>query len=1047
MSKFGKRFVSCLLAVMMIVSLFPLSAFASNDGNGASDDTSSPVSSEQSTTAVAKIGDKEYGTLQEAVNAAPADGTETTIVLLSNTEVAAQITIKEGQNIIVNANNRTVTAKLDLNPDAKGFRFFENKGTLTLTGNGTFDATTADVKGYGTVNNFGTLTVIDGTYTNLKESNASNFYNRNGGTATFVNPTINGGGGCVATEANTTTTIQDGTYTNETYPAIENRGNMLITGGTFTNTSCSSCSSDWGYTVRSGENSDTAYLKIQGTDDSSVSVTGVQGGLAVIGGTADIYNGTYQTVPCEKHPSGASAFYAGYFTGESYKTSTNIYGGTFISCTKTAILVGNGNPAPDSGAGENSTVMIYGGTFTGGDPAKTAVTVNKDENAIGAAKIFGGTFSSDPTAYVKNGYGATQADGKWTVTATKPVAQIGDKQYASLDDAVTAASVNDTIKVIDNTSLTKKLTINKNVTIDGNGKTITGDANDASVYIEVTGGTFNLSNATLNDFGGAVGTQSGNGVIKVPATAAKGTTVNTSNVNISDFNRSAYDINAGAFSINGGTIDCTNSNTADTILTKGIKVGGTNNKVSSTISGVTINNSASKYEDWNTAAIEIYSNADVDITNCTISNVNKGIHVDNYWYDTGDITVDINGGNIAADSDAVMIYSKADAANTATVNISNGNFSGNVRILDKTDKDNISVTGGTFTVDPSDYVSNGYTVQKLNDGTYKVVEKSSSGGGSTVTPTPTPEPEEPSDSEETVTNPDGSTTTTITKEDGSSSTTTVGTDGKVESDVTVSEEAVSNTDGAAVALPIPEVPVTTDKYAAPTVTVNLPSKEATKVEVPVKDATPGTVAVLVDADGNETVIKDTVQSDNGITVEVTDGATIKVVDNSKTFDDVTDNYWGAGAIDFATSRELFAGTAENTFSPEGDMTRAMIWSVLARYEGADIPGGTGDTWYAGPQQWAMENGISDGTMANSSMTREQFAAMLYRYVGSPAVSGTVGNYSDADSISSWASDAMIWAVQQGLIAGMDDGTLNPQGTATRTQVAAILQRFIENQMA
>ena len=323
--------------------------------------------------------------------------------------------------------------------------------------------------------------------------------------------------------------------------------------------------------------------------------------------------------------------------------------------------------------------------------------------------------------------------------------------------------------------------------------------------------------------------------------------------------------------------------------------------------------------------------------------------------------------------------------------------------------------------------------------------KQYTGGGSTVIPTP--EPEEPSDSEETVTNPDGSTTTTITKEDGSSSTTTVGTDGTVESEVTVSKDAVDNADGSAVTLPMPEVPVTTDKTTAPTVTINLPSKDATKVEVPVKDVTAGTVAVLVDADGNETVIKDTVQSDNGITVEVTDGTTIKVVDNSKTFDDVADNYWGADAIDFATSRELFAGTAENTFSPEGDMTRAMIWSVLARYEGADIPGGTGDTWYAGPQKWAMENGISDGTMPNNSMTREQFAAMLYRYVGSPAVSGSVGNYSDADSISSWAQDAMVWAVQQGLIAGMDDGTLNPQGTATRTQVAAIFQRFIENKMA
>lgn len=260
MSKFVKRFVSCLLAVMMMLSLFPLSAFASNDGNGASDDTSSPVSSEQSTTAVAKIGDKEYGTLQEAVNDAPADGTETTIELLSDTEVAAQITIKEGQNIIINANNKTLTLP---STNFQG-RFFENKGTLTLTGNGIFNATNAGTKGYDTVNNFGTLTVINGTYTNLKDSDTFNFYNRNGGTATFVNPTINGGGGCIATEVNTTTTIQGGNYTDETYPAIENRGNMLITGGIFTNTSCSSCSGKWGYTIRSGYESDTAYLKIQG---------------------------------------------------------------------------------------------------------------------------------------------------------------------------------------------------------------------------------------------------------------------------------------------------------------------------------------------------------------------------------------------------------------------------------------------------------------------------------------------------------------------------------------------------------------------------------------------------------------------------------------------------------------------------------------------------------------------------------------------------------------------------------------------------------------
>ena len=1104
MSKFGKRFVSCLLAVMMILSLFPLSAFALT-----SDNTSSAVNSEQSTTAVAKIGDKEYGTLQEAVNDAPADGTETTIELLSDTEVAAQITIKEGQNIIVNANNRTVTAKLDPNPDAKGFRFFENKGTLTLTGNGTFDATNAGTKGYGTVNNFGTLTVINGTYTNLKESNASNFYNRNGGTATFVNPTINGGGGCVATEANTTTTIQGGTYTDETYPAIENRGNMLITGGIFTNTSCSSCSGDWGYTIRSGYESDTAYLKIQGTDDNSVSVTGVQGGLAVVGGTADIYNGKYQTVPCEKHPSGASAFYAGYFTGESYKTSTNIYGGTFTSCTKTAILVGNGNPAPDSGAGEDSTVMIYGGTFTGGDPAKTAVTVNKDENAIGAAKIFGGTFSSDPTAYVKNGYKAENSNGTWTVGAEAPVAQISDKQYASLEDAVTAASSGDTITMLQNAETTDvSISGKSNLTIDGNGyslHSVNFGGNNSGITLQ----NVTFTQTTQTNLIGINGQDNNNITIsKCTFTVDESAkiegngpwcgiyvqktsdglsikdntfTLNPENANNYQCIGFAYapDARATNATITGNTV-VSNSTSGDAYLV----IGGSNaSNMEYGITNLTVSNNTltemstgSLFGTWlantngltvsdntfncpngagvclNTSAAGCAANKNISINN------NKGNppHLIELYYSqpiangfTTDVPADkilIYNGNDALPLIKVAFNANSGSCDVATSVLPLSDGAASMDALPTPTRSGYTFDGWFTAADGGEQVKEDH-VFSADTTLYAHWTKISSGGGSTVTPAPTPEPEEPSDSEETVTNPDGSTTTTITKEDGSSSTTTVGTDGKVESEVTISKDAVDNADGSAVTLPMPEVPVTTDKTTAPTVTVNLPSKDATKVEVPVKDVTAGTVAVLVDADGNETVIKDTVQSDNGITVEVTDGTTIKVVDNSKTFDDVADNYWGADAIDFATSRELFAGTAENTFSPEGDMTRAMIWSVLARYEGADIPGSTGDTWYAGPQQWAIDNGISDGTMANSAMTREQFAAMLYRYVGSPAVSGSVGNYSDADSISSWAQDAMVWAVQQGLIAGMDDGTLNPQGTATRTQVAAIFQRFIENQMA
>ena len=362
---------------------------------------------------VAEVNGYLYDTLAAAVEAAVSSSDKTgTVTLLKDTEVSDPITINQGETLTLDMQGHTVTVSPDFST-----RLFTNYGDLTIKGNGTVDVTAAGANGYGTVNNFGTLTVVDGTYINPKESDASNFYNRSGGTATFENATIYGGGGCIATQENTTTTINGGHYEDSTYPAIENRGNMLITGGTFTNTSCSACSGKWGYTVRSGESSDTAYLKIQGAAEDSVKVTGVQGGLAVIGGTADIYNGIYETVACKIH-GGNNAFYAGYFTGESYKTATTIYGGSFTSCSKTAVLVGNGNPAPDSGAGLESTVMIKGGTFVGGDAAKTAITVNKTEYAIGAANITGGTFSSNPAAFLATGYVAKENEGLWTVEAS-----------------------------------------------------------------------------------------------------------------------------------------------------------------------------------------------------------------------------------------------------------------------------------------------------------------------------------------------------------------------------------------------------------------------------------------------------------------------------------------------------------------------------------------------------------------------------------------------------------------------------------------------------
>ena len=173
------------------------------------------------------------------------------------------------------------------------------------------------------------------------------------------------------------------------------------------------------------------------------------------------------------------------------------------------------------------------------------------------------------------------------------------------------------------------------------------------------------------------------------------------------------------------------------------------------------------------------------------------------------------------------------------------------------------------------------------------------------------------------------------------------------------------------------------------------------------------------------------------------GTATLVDNNSNTgFTDVPNNYWGKQAIDFVCNKNLFNGTSETEFSPEGKMNRAMIVTVLARLAGVDTTNGS--TWYEAGVKWAKENGISDGTNLNASVSREQLATMLYRYAGSPKVTGSIDGFTDTDKISSWATDAMTWAISEGLISGMGDGTVNPQGEATRAQVATIIQRFVSN---
>ena len=171
-----------------------------------------------------------------------------------------------------------------------------------------------------------------------------------------------------------------------------------------------------------------------------------------------------------------------------------------------------------------------------------------------------------------------------------------------------------------------------------------------------------------------------------------------------------------------------------------------------------------------------------------------------------------------------------------------------------------------------------------------------------------------------------------------------------------------------------------------------------------------------------------------VSIQVTYKAEEKVV-----YTDVSPYAWYAEAVEYVTVQGLMNGVGEGKFAPGATVTRAMVWTVLARMDGEDTAS-TG-LWYAKAQQWAMETGVSDGTNPESAITREQLATMLYRYYGSPAISGSLSGYADGSSVSDWAEDAMLWAIEQGLIEGVGDNKLAPAADTTRAQLAQILMRF------
>ena len=840
----------------------------------------------------------------------------------------------------------------------------------------------------------------------------------------------------------------------------------------------------------------TGYLggvvgQANGTTFSNVTVSGTIAAIGTSYGVAGIAASVYHSdtdattefIGCtvKADVGGQNA----YNVGSVFGTASKSYGSIGVyNCTNTGAITAKGSMGYVFGFGNmnsSASLQIIGFDNTG--------TVNGAAGSICSAAGSGYTYDIEKA---DSKYQAIKNDkGEWTAQEgpVEIVATINGAPFTSLSNALSAAQDGDTIQLLMNVTEDAVISDGKSVTLDLNGKTLTNQAGD-TITVEYGAELTVTGNGTVDNKTNGKGAVFNNGTVTLDGGTYDRTSETGESADISGDNSWYTICNHGTMTINAGvTVKNTGSfssmiengyysynstdprsghvaevNAANPQLTiyGGTFIGGLNSVKNDdggvlVINGGTFTNTTqAAVLNWNVATITGGTFAvTAEGRNCILNGASPAASSEQ---DQGKLT--ITGGSFTSLTGIACIYNNfSDSKPT----INGGTFSsdptsyvadGYIVKRDGTSAYTYTVlvknnlTSGIYMADPTGSTASNYYVTNNNDGTWTVYYSAPSGGGSSSSGSS-------GNKTETTTNPDGSTTTTVTKPDGSTtettkqpngSTTTVATDknGNVETTVKLPSAVVSEAaeKGEAVALPMDSVKVSSDSDDASPITVDLPSNTSAKVEIPVADVTAGTVAILVKADGTEQVIKTTLTTENGVAVTLADGDTVKIVDNSKDFDDVEEDYWGSSYIDFATSRELFSGTSESTFSPETVMTRGMIVTVLAAYDGADTSAAAGEVWYTAGQKWAMLNGISDGTNMNGSLNREQLAVMLWSYAGKPAPTGNLSSYVDADSTSDWAADALTWAVENGLISGMDDGTLNPQGLATRAQVATIMTQFV-----
>ena len=986
------------------------------------------------TNGVAEVGGKYYASLQKAVDNA---GKGETVTLLQDT--AEDIVIPEGAELTLNLNGKTLTNHED--------HTITNKGTLTITGGGTVDNVTharaaiQNEPGGNVVLNGGAYTRSKENGQNAEASGGNSYYNIvNHGTmeinsgvsvtqkGQFSSMIENGwyNGSQNTGKENSVLTINGGTFSGG-LNTIKNDdyGELAINDGTFTSMS-QAAFLNWNVATVNGGTFDAAGASNGVILNGYIDGTMDQGKLTINGGTFNAGEKTVITTMGGGTHSGDIEITGGTLNGSIVLTDSSE--GARLTITQKAKVTGN-----VTNSGKADVAITDGATVDGQVSNSAGGTMSVVNSTIGSVPE--GTTAE--TIVIVN----STVDGTLTTnTAENAAVMVGGKTYETLGAAITAAKAGDTIYVLKDIPEAAGIAVpsGKNFTIDFGGHTYTlKDPGAGSAGTESNGFQF-LKDSTITLKNGTVRIAEG-------TTSIKRIIQNYANLTLEDmhfFAEHQADGEDYALSFNNGSI---------------IFKGDTDI--------VTTSDEAIAFD---VCKYSSYPSTNVTFDESYTGTINGKIVYDSTDADTHKLTIQGNGtfGAIEAASGA------AEAAKSG-IEVTSGHFAKPVNEDYLADSVKAQLESASNPEAPYSYYPSLEAAQAAAQPGDTITEVNATSGEKKYTVTLDYADGDTKDSVYTVTEGTELTLPTPSRSgytfegwyDGSSR---VSSPYKVTKDVILTAEwdyngsssssgstrytvSVEDTDNGSVKVS----PTRASKGSTVTVTVK-PDEGYELDELTVTDKNGDSVKLTDKGDGKYTFQMPA----SKVTVEAVFTA-VEPEPEGLPFTDVTSGDWFYDAVAYVYDKGMMEGTTDTTFAPTMNLTRSMIAQVLYNLEERpEAPGAAGfpdvaaGAWYADAVNWAAARGIVKGYDTGAfgpedSVTREQLAAILYRYAQAKGYDTTQGGmavreFSDSASISDWAQEAMAWAVNAQVLSGKGNGVLDPQGTATRAEVAQMLMNFGEH---